>query len=258
MVAVMAGLLVVVLRQRRRHRGCQRRHRPGPRRPGRQAGLRRRGGRHQRLPGQPEHRHQLLGASAPPRGPCPGEPEGRDQRQPQVARRAGLDELRVLDRADPARRATTACDPNDPVELDGRRGQHHDPLHRPGQEQRPRIRHGQRVTFRRAGFLDFLYYTDLENQDPYLPAAHHVGARQPRHRHQRQPDRRSRRWPPGRPTSASATGGAPRPTRARGGRRSPVAGPVPDLVGLLRRRGFRRRSPTTRSTPTTSAARSPS
>ena len=125
-----------------------------------------------------------------------------------------------------------------------------------------RRRQGYRTvtaTFRRAGFLDFLYYTDLENQDPTYIQRTDVGAGQPGDRHQRQPDRRRR---------PADVGGrqVPAPLVGHAGqrRRGPpaeahLAGAVPDLVGRLRRRcSGAATTATTTWTPTTSAARSPS
>ena len=102
---------------------------------------------------------------------------------PHVAQRAGLDRGRLHDRAHPGQRGD--LQPARPRRQHDRHERRvHDPRDRPlarrGHRQRRSTGRSPR-SFRRRGFLDFLYFTDLETRDPEFfsttPTSYGDGAR---------------------------------------------------------------------------------
>ncbi len=115
-----------------------------------------------------------------------------------------------------------SCNIKRPRQDDGRRGQHQDPLHRPGQEHDPHPDRNGHLPPRRLPGLPLLHR--LREPGPVRDAAHHVGARQPCDRHQRQPDRRPDAGRVGRRQVRAPLVGHPGQQRARGVSRSPRGG----------------------------------
>ena len=190
-----------------------------------------------------------------------GEPEGRDQRHAQVARRARLRQLRVLDRADP-RPGLQRVQHHQRRGQHGRRRQHQGPLDRSRGEEPPRDRdRGQRRAHRdghlpprRASWTSSTTPTSRTRTPPTSSARGGPAAAGPRTAAVI-PFPGARTWRSGARTSASGTGGGPRQVERAVGRSRPGAGSTSTTTTSIARRRTRTTGPTP-PTPTTSVARS--